>query len=423
MINNNAIDLVSSARFSSRFRRPLADSYCFSRIPGTLIELLTGEHHLPALPRDVLPSRIQRPKRVVLMLVDAFGWAFFQRYSDLSVLQRAIGDGVASVLTSQFPSTTAAHVTTIHTGQPVWESGIYEWAYFEPKVGAMILPLLFSYARDDRRDTLLDAGFSPSDIFTSNTLYRMLASRGVSSFVYQHEAYTPSSFSDVVFSGAQVRPYRSLSNALELLGNELQQDHGTSYHFFYYDVIDAIGHKFGPQSVEFTEAILTFFAALEQGLRQLSRAGEETLLILTADHGQTSVNPRSTIYLDYTFPDFSTAVLDAPARPEKLAPAGSARDLFLHIVPERVPEVVEGLRRELDGRAEVYATAQLLEEGLFSSAPSIALEERMGNVVVLPYSGESVWWRDGGRLSMNFFGHHGGLTPEEMEIPFLALPL
>jgi hypothetical protein len=48
---------------------------------------------------------------------------------------------------------------------------------------------------------------------------------------------------------------------------------------------------------------------------------------------------------------------------------------------------------------------------------------RVGNVVILPYQYETVWWYEGGKFEMHFQGHHGGLTPEEMEIPLLLLAL
>jgi predicted AlkP superfamily pyrophosphatase or phosphodiesterase len=53
---------------------------------------------------------------VVLFLVDGFGWRFFERFQDAPFLKRMASQGRVEKLISQFPSTTAAHLTTIHTG-------------------------------------------------------------------------------------------------------------------------------------------------------------------------------------------------------------------------------------------------------------------------------------------------------------------
>ncbi|MCA9691440.1 MAG: hypothetical protein KC636_17685, partial [Myxococcales bacterium] len=86
---------------------------------------------------------------------------------------RVLDEGVVTMLTTQFPSTTAAHVTTLHTGRPVWESGVFEWYYFEPLLDAIFSPLL--HARLD------DAGLvdvpATAGLFPESTLYEELAAR------------------------------------------------------------------------------------------------------------------------------------------------------------------------------------------------------------------------------------------------------
>jgi hypothetical protein len=47
---------------------------------------------------------------------------------------------------------------------------------------------------------------------------------------------------------------------------------------------------------------------------------------------------------------------------------------------------------------------------------------RVGNLVILPYAHETVWWYQKGRFEQNFYGSHGGLSREEMETLLLALP-
>jgi hypothetical protein len=41
---------------------------------------------------------------------------------------------------------------------------------------------------------------------------------------------------------------------------------------------------------------------------------------------------------------------------------------------------------------------------------------RVGNLVILPYRHEATWWYVKDKYEQKFYGHHGGLTPQEMEI-------
>ena len=157
--------------------------------------------------------------------------------------------------------------------------------------------------------------------------------------------------------------------------------------------------------------------------KKLSGKVGQTLVVLTADHGQVEVDPLRTIYLNKLDIDIEQ-YLQRNQRGKLLIPAGSARDMFLHVKEERIDEVVALLQKHLADRAEVYCTEQLVAQHFFGSTqPSRAFLTRVGNVVILPYQNETVWWYEGGKFEMHFQGHHGGLTPEEMEIPLLLLPL
>lgn len=421
MLNESSLQAVNASWFNSRFRQPLYDSYCFSRIPALVEHLLTGEGDT-GLPADVLGDLPRHYRKVILLYVDAFGWRFLEKYAQhYPFLQRFFDHGVVSKLTSQFPSTTACHVTTIHTGQPVGQTGIYEWFYYEPLLDRMISPLIFSYAGDNKPGTIqLPGRFNIQHLFPFSTIYQRLNQRGIHSTVFQDAAYTPSNYSNLVYNGARVRPFRTLPQALLHLADAVNAD--TGYFFLYYDPIDAMGHYYGPTSPEFEAEVDTFMTAAERLLHNnLAGKTRDTLLLITADHGQVEVSPQTTVYINTVFP----AVRDAIQRDDEgrlLAPAGSARDLFFHIRDERLDDIFAALSAlpELQGKAEVYKTADLIQAGLFGT-PSQRLLERVGNLVILPYPGESVYWYQKGRHEQGFWGHHGGLTSAEMDIPLLAL--
>jgi len=84
MINQQSIHAVDQSTFSSQFRRPLYQSYCFSNIPQTILSLFgVGKS---ALPSDCLEALSPQYNQVVLFFVDAFGWSFLKRHLPTSPL-------------------------------------------------------------------------------------------------------------------------------------------------------------------------------------------------------------------------------------------------------------------------------------------------------------------------------------------------
>ena len=313
------------------------------------------------------------------------------------------------------------HVTCIHTGQPVGRSGVFEWQYYEPTLDAIIAPLPFARADSNQSDSLPQA--AARTVFPRGTLYQELGQFGVESYVFQSRAFTPSTCSDTYLQGAQVQPFRTLSEALTNLAVLLQKPRlGPAYFLFYFDQIDVIGHRYGPDSPQFEAEIDTFLTAVERLFwRPLAGRLQRTLFALIADHGLAPVNPETTVYLnnETRFPGLVPMLrTDRAGRP--LVPAGSCRDFFLYVEDDRLDEAHALLAGQLKGCAQVCRTADLIEAGLFGPRPlSSRFLDRVGNLVVLPFAGESVWWYEKDKFEIKSHGAHGGLTPAEVEIPLL----
>ena len=388
--------------------QPLAEGYCFAALPATVERLFLGSGG--GLPPAALGDAPNRVERVVLVLLDAFGWRFFERYAERHpLLRRVVADGTVAKLTTQFPSTTAAHVTTLHTGRPVIDHGVYEWNIYEPSVDALITPLMFSFAGDRERDTLRQAGANPRALYPTATLYRRLATDGVRCLAFHPASFAPSTYDGVLLDGAVLHPYATRAGAFDTLGSTLAAGGGPTYAYVYIDTVDATGHQHGPSSEAFDAEAVRCLDAIHAVLRSLPSG---TLVLLAADHGQVDVDPARTRFVNELWPELG-AYLRRDGRGRPLAPAGSARDLFLHTAPGAQGYVVDRLRALLGEHADVHATADLVAEGLFAGSPGPRLEARIGDVCVLPAEGETVWWRERGRFGMRFRGHHGGLTPDE----------
>jgi hypothetical protein len=358
-----------------------------------------------------LPLGPARARRVALVLLDAFGLAFRRRFAAHPFLQRLDAAGWTAPLTSQFPSTTTAHVTTVHTGLGVGEHGLYEWNVLDPATGEVVVPLLACVA-GDAPGTLGPARLRA--MLPGPSRYERLASHGVRARVRQPARFSPSPFDRVAASGAELVPFASLEAGLAGLAGALAEPGGPALEYLYWDAIDAVGHEHGPGSSAFAAAAVRALDALEAFAGSVT--ADDAVLLVTADHGQVAVDPARVDLLDAIWPELS-AHLRLPR------PAGSARDVFLHVRPGAADAVVAELGARLEGRATVHATAGLVTAGLFGEAGP-RLRARLGEVCVLPAPGRMAWLSSVPGPERHFRGHHGGLTPAEAEtwVGVLALP-
>jgi predicted AlkP superfamily pyrophosphatase or phosphodiesterase len=409
---------------SMPFHLPRYDGHCFANLPGTIQYWLTGAG-APGFAPEIMAGFEKRYETVIVLFVDALGWQFVERFGDEAFVQAFARAGRIAPTTAQFPSTTAAHVTCIHTGLPLAQSGVYEWFYYDPTVDAVIAPLLYSFAGDKERDTLRKHA-DPAQLYPTTTLYQTLKAQGVTSHIFQQRDYTPSTFSDVVFRGAEVFGFKTLPEALVTLSATLARQQTPRYIFLYYDKVDAIGHEYGPHSAQMDAEIVTFGLILERFFGEVWRKKlRNALLVLVADHGQARVDPRATVYLNHL-----AALKDLPRwlktnrRGQPLVPAGSPRDLFLYVKPAHVAEAHAALQAQLSGIAEIHRAQTLLEQGVFGPGPfSPRFLERLADLVILPFDHDTIWWHEKDRFEMKYFGHHGGLSLAEMQTPLMLMEL
>jgi predicted AlkP superfamily pyrophosphatase or phosphodiesterase len=413
VINERSLATVAAARLPGGRVRPLYDSYGFARIPGTLLQLF-GESAAGGLPPDVLPELNGAPPRVVAVLIDAFGWTFVERFAERApLLARLRAEGVVSQLTTQFPSTTTAHVTTLHTVQPVGEHGVYEWFVYEPSLERLICPLTAAFAGEERGG-LVAAGADLGAIYPqADGLAARLGRLGVDCHLLQPAETIDTPFTRLVSGAARVQGYES-ARAGAALAARLARATAPSLTLLYLDDFDSLGHELGPDDPRVEAVALELLDALEQELVDALAGTPGALVLLFADHGQLPTDPQHCVYVNERCPQLVPLVRrGADGRP--LAPAGSARDLFLHVREGALDEAL-GLLAELFGEnAWVVPTAQLADDGVFGPRLSARFRERVGDLVVLPRAGVEAWWHEPGRFQQDLRGHHGGLEPEEAE--------
>jgi hypothetical protein len=293
------------------------------------------------------------------------------------------------------------------------EHALYEWNVYIPAYGETIQSLAFSPLGRRAPDACLARGYDPGRLLeVHETLHQRLAKHGVRSIQFAHRNYADSAYNAIASAGAETVRHGTLAEALVQLRAALTETDGKALLGFYWGGIDTIAHIYGPGTAYHAAEIASFWHTFDEVLRDID--SPDTLYLFTADHGQVYADRDATIYINERLPELAGCLAMSPTG-NPIYPNGSPRDAFLHVRPELKEPALEALHGHFDDIALIMPMEAALEEGLFGPQPVCAeLRRRLGDILILPRLGHFIWWREPGLLANPFYGHHGGLTPEEV---------
>lgn len=411
--------------------RPRYGGRSLPNLAATICRLLGAEppDGTPELEAGLLPPGMLAGVNAVLLLVmDGLGAHQLEALARagevpvLASLLEAARRGEAGVvycrLTTVFPSATMAALSSLHTGLPPTRHGIMGWTCYLEELGQVVEIARFGPL--DRRGTFADpalGGLDPVAFYALPTIYRRLERVGVRSIGIGPSELQGSPFSVAILDGAESWPYIAPSSTLVLaeraLGGRGPGEKRMVY--AYQSAVDSLSHRAGPNSQEHEAEAAVLDFTLGRWLTRTKRRGD-VLFLLTADHGHLWTDPAQTVRLDH-HPEL-TAELIAP-------PAGERRMAYLHTRPGRAEAVLAYVRERLADQVEAVPTPEAFASGLFGPGdPTPEARRRAGDVVLLPVGGHQlVFAHDASRPVTPFYGNHGALSPEELDVPLLALRL
>lgn len=399
---------------------PKYDGHSILNLPSSICQLLGA----PLLAHPPLVDEILDPlgggvRKVVLVLMDALALHRLQRWmaeEESLVWNRLAADGLLAPLTSITPSTTSAAITTLWTGQPPAAHGIggYEqWLREYGVITNMIEHKPITYRGNG--GNLKQAGFSPEDFLPVEPIGPHLRAHGIAPHAFQHYSIAHSGLSRMFMQAAEIHPFGTAVDlwisVRELL--EAGKDQ-RAFIWAYWSNVDSLSHLHGPDDERPRAEFLYFSAALEEYfLNGLSPAAKkDTLLILMADHGQITT-VKDPHYDLRSHPDFT--------RNLHMTPTGENRLAYLYIRPGQTEAVREYIERAWPGQFALVEPGYALEHGLFGPGPVYPrFPERLGDLIAIA-KGSAYWWW--GAAENPILGRHGGMSPEEMLVPFLAARL
>ncbi len=391
-------------------------------VPASIVGIFGGQMSTAPLDPRVLQGLTADVERIVLVVVDALGYGKLNEAlaaNPQNGFHRLLNGGARLVpLTSVFPSTTTAALTSLWSGYTPAEHGFLGYQLFLREYGVRANMVAFSpvVTQDLGRDQLLAGGLAPDEFLATPSLPQLLGPLGVPFYYLLELPFVNSALSKVQIRGAkQVRGIVSSSDLWVVL-REWIQEHRAERAVFavYWSGLDGIEHYYGASSETATAEIDNFAYSFEREfLSKLSPAARRgTLFMLTADHGQIDTPLSHSIYLR-----------DHPALRSHLLMdmAGEPRAAYLYCRHGEKDAARDYLARHFAEQFLVLDSHAALEAGLFG-AGTLAPEARyrIGDWIVLPREDYSlVENRDAKRM----LGRHGGLTPEEMLVPLLAARL
>lgn len=419
MFHPEILEQIKKKRSRDGFIYPFYNKYSIAELVPSIQSLFGTSPSRSTFPATFFDKHPGPYKKIVTFIIDGFGYNHFTQYHQhLSFFNRLQERGEVYPITSVFPSTTPAALTTIYTGLTPQEHGLPEWTVYFEEFDAIIEPLLFRKQKTGARDSLVQVGGKPEMLFAGNTIFSQLGSANISCYNFIFQEYFPSTYSTAAFTGSHVQTFKNGLDLMAKLRAAIEASSGPAYFFVYWSAIDSAEHSHGPHSLQHTHALAEFSDIVEKEFLQKIKpaAAEDTLFMLSADHGQTAIRGEDILYLGkYVY--LNDSYLRAKSG-HSIFPTGAPHDVFLFIDPVNFDQILQLLNRDLEGKAEVLTTSEAISRGLFGvGTPIKRFINRIGNILILPYPGVHIWYEHFPPETFQQLGTHGGLSEEEMIVP------
>ncbi|GAB3157817.1 alkaline phosphatase family protein [Myceligenerans halotolerans] len=364
--------------------------------------------------------------RCVVVLVDGLGTHNLADRGGHAPTMRGLLPG-SRTLTSSFPSTTAAALSTLGTGTSPARTGLLGYTQRNPATGGLATLVSWQeqsdpYRRGPRKSQPLTV--DPRDLQREPTVLESLVAGGVGVSAPGPQKYNNSGMTSAALRGPRyVVTGNRFGDAVDATAAALRVRDGGERRlvYLYQGAVDKAGHKHGWTSSQWGDALEDTDRELRRLLRSVPRG---TLVLVTADHGQVATTPAR-----------QYDVAADPALSDGVALLGG-EPRALHVYTRDGVDPADVAARWTDRLGEdavVRLRDDAVRQGWFGPAtgPGSEVPEHvravMGDVVVATTGGDDgsgaatvVDSRLHSPEARAMPGVHGSLTPYEMHVPLLV---
>lgn len=374
----------------------------YTRCPVNIISSIRKYYRepnvYPTLPKlDAHLSKFY--KNVVLIVLDGMGTDMMERnLSPMSFLRRHFTEN----LTSVFPSTTAAAMTSYYTGVSPNEHGWLGWSLFFKEFCRTvdIFTNLDSYTK-----TPVASANAAEFVMPYETIYRDIADSiigDVQPFTITNEKISISE------KGNIHKTADTFERVCELIKMICITNQNT-FTYVQWNSPDDIAHKDGVTGEKTAAALKSINKQLEVLCKDLT----DTLVIVSADHGMKDITEE--IKINY-IPDIMECLV--------IPPFVESRAAACFVKNDRRTDFERAFHNHLGNDFILMSKNDILTKGILGEGRSHPkITDFIGDYMICAIADKSVKY-----LTLNtkpkppHAADHGGLTEEEMTIPLIIIP-
>lgn len=354
--------------------------------------------------RSLDPDWLSEYDKIVLMVIDGLG----KKYLDKNQQNSFIGRNARSSITSVFPTTTSAGITSFSTGVAPQQHAVTGWFMYLKEMGMITKILPFMPRVGGMK--LSDVGIDHSMLIGSLPIYDRMP---VSSYCILKEDIAGGSYSSFISGSSSMMPFSDLEGFFGNIVKACNSAGERRYIYSYWSHFDTLCHLYGVDS----EEVHKHFNEIDKGLERLCEEldGTNTCILMTADHGQINVDDGAVI-----------DVADHPTLYDSLALpfSGESRAAYCYVRPSKVKAFERYVEDELSDVCDLMVSSEMVDSGFFGLYDANEkLYDRIGDYTLLMKENYVIRDRLLGEDRFEMRGYHGGLSEEELYVPLLQIGL
>lgn len=362
-----------------------------------------GHKPLVQLPKDKFS------RNLVLLILDGFGLNLLQTYKKdvLSFLEEHFD----SQLTSVFPSTTAAAITSFQTGKTPLEHGSIGWTIFFKEYARYIdfLPIW-----DSATTTILDEQKYPVyNILGSENIFRKIKRSKPEIELFNITPKRLAKKANLIMNSnpAKILSHNSPKQLFKQIEKAIKKQRDQRKFVYAYSTEpDHLEHIHGIDSQE----VKACLADLNNRIAKLAKRlqGSETTLLITADHGLTNIDQY--LYVNEDKELFDSIIL--PGFPEP-------RFISFFVKKHKFAQFEMAVQKYKDDFL-IMSRDEFLKQGFLGQGkPHEKIDDFIGDFVLLAKAAKALKpiYEQSGKWKKEFAAHHAGITAAEMLVPLFKI--